>query len=194
MKHPATVPVTLPKVSLPPDDIESEIQEAAIRVARQRTIRLGRDAWQAVQRTQSFPAWIAVGRALQIGRDIAGRASGTTTGRHYAHAFYNWADRSGFAGMSKEARWSAVDLVENLPAIEAWRSTLSEKECKRLVNPLSNCRKWRRSLEPKPEPDCVALAQAALDRFLACMHALPPEQAAPFWRDVQDQAMRLATE
>jgi hypothetical protein len=72
--------------------------------------------------------------------------------------------------MTKEARWSAVDLVENLSAIEQWRSTLSEKDRRRLVHPLSNVRRWRRSLAPKPEPDRAALAQAALDRFLACVH------------------------
>ena len=44
------------------------------------------------------------------------RASGATTGKHYGQVFYDWADRSGFTGMTKEARWGAVDLVDCLSA------------------------------------------------------------------------------
>ena len=90
--------------------------------------------------------------------------------------------------MNKEARWAAVDLVENLTAVERWLATLPERQRKSLIHPLSVMRRWRRSLTPKPEPDCVALAQAALDRFLSCMSALSPEQAAPFWQAVHGQS------
>ena len=117
-KGPVTTPVTLPTIVLPPDDIECEIKEAAARVSQQRTIRLGLDAWRLTQKSASFENWKLIGAALQIGRSVAVRASGTTTGKHYARSFYDWANRYGFAGMNKEARWAAVDLVENLSAVE----------------------------------------------------------------------------
>jgi hypothetical protein len=36
--------------------------------------------------------------------------------------------------------------------------------------------------------DAVAKAQAAWSRFVSCVEALPPAQAAPLWRDAQAQA------
>ena len=136
-------------------------------IAERRVIRAGVDAWRMTKKAASFENWRLIGKALRIGRGVAVRASGTTTGKHYARSFYDWANRYGFAGMTKEARWSRVTLPEN--------------EQRRLVHPLANLRRWRRSLAPKPEPDCVALAQAALDRFLACMSALSPDEAVPLW-------------
>jgi hypothetical protein len=104
-------PISLPALSLPDDD--QEIAEAAARVTERRIIRIGRDAWESISKAESgsFENWKLIGRALQIGRGVAVRASGAKTGKHYAQAFYDWADQYGFAGINKESRWSAVDLV-----------------------------------------------------------------------------------
>ena len=161
-KQPATVPVTLPRVYLPESDDQTIAEEAAALIAERRVIRAGVDAWRLTQKSASFENWKLIGAALQVGRGVAVRASGTTTGKHYSRSFYDWANRYGFAGMNKEARWAAVDLVENLTAVEHWLATLPERQRKSLIHPLSVMRRWRRSLTPRPEPDCVALAQAAL--------------------------------
>ena len=129
-RQPVTAAVTLPKVMLPEIDdqaIAEEAKAAAIRIAERRVIRQGRDAWSEIKKAQSFAGWVAVGRALQIGRGIAVRASGADTGKHYSRYFYAWADENGFTGMHKGDRWAAVDLVENLSAVEQWRSTLPRK-------------------------------------------------------------------
>jgi hypothetical protein len=110
--------------------------------------------------------------------------------------FYAWADRYGFAGMNKEARWSVVDLIENLTAVGQWLATLPERQRKSLIHPLSVMRRWRRSLTPpKVETDAVTKAEAAWTRFVALMETLPPDQAMPLWQTVQSEATaHLATQ
>jgi hypothetical protein len=181
---------SMPALSLPPDD-DYEIEEAAARVAERRIIRNGQEAWHLTQKTASFENWRAIGQALTIGRNIAVRASGATTGKHYAKAFYSWADRHGFDGMHKSDRWAAVDLTENIEAIETWRTTLSEKDRRRLAHPLSNLRAWRRETgqtKTRCANDALKAAEIAWHRFVACVEALPPDQAAPLWQAAQAQA------
>ena len=45
-------PITLPRFNLPPLDLETEIREAAAKVAERRIIRNGLDAWRAIGRAQ----------------------------------------------------------------------------------------------------------------------------------------------
>jgi hypothetical protein len=71
--------VTLPVVSLAPDnekEIEREIAEAALRVSQTKIIRAGLDAWQLVTKAESFDGWLAIGRALAVGKAHALKVSG----------------------------------------------------------------------------------------------------------------------
>ena len=79
-------------------------------------------------------------------------------------------------------------MDENAAATVAWR--LSEKDRRRLVHPLSNVRRWRAATRDQGAhaDDRVKAAAAAWRRFVSLMEALPPDQAAPLWRDVQRQA------
>jgi hypothetical protein len=108
-------------------------------------------------------------------------------GRAYCAAFNGWLQTHHF-DIEKTVRSAALDLIENLPAIEQWRSTLPERQRRRLVHPLSVTRRWRTATAPKATPDAVATAEAAWRRFVACMNSLPPDQAAPFWKAAQAQA------
>lgn len=93
--------------------------------------------------------------------------------------------------MAKSVRSVAIELHENVHAIEAWRATLPERQRRRLVHPLSVTRRWKASLahgEAKCPQDLKREAAAAWRRFVACMEALPPDQAAPLWQAVQAQA------
>jgi hypothetical protein len=58
-------PITMPPVSLPPLDIKTIEAEAKEAAARVRVIRAGRDAWEAVNKAQSFEGWKRIG-----GRDL----------------------------------------------------------------------------------------------------------------------------
>src|SRR5450759_3602226 len=88
--------------------------------------------------------------------------------------------------MPKSTRSVALELNENIFAIEQWRATLTDKERRRCVHPLYNVRRWR--AKNKTESDDAAKAAAAWRRFVACMEALPPDQAAPLWQAAQAQA------
>jgi hypothetical protein len=48
--------------------------------------------------------------------------------------------------MQKSVRSVAIELAENITAIEQWRSTLDERTRRRLVHPLSNVARWKASL------------------------------------------------
>ena len=184
-------PVTLPKLNLPPLDVEAEA-EAAEAAARVKTIRLGRDAWEQIAKSGSFSGWTAVGKALAVGRDFALRVTRANRpeGRRYCAEFSAWIEAHGFAGIQKSVRSVAIELAENIDAIEAWRSTLDERARRRLVHPLSNVRRWRASTahNGKSPTDLRRDAKAAWARFRSCLEGLPADQAAPLWQSVAAEA------
>jgi len=189
-------PITLPKLAFldqaPPEDAS----EIAARFAEQRIIRAGVESWQAIGRADSFENWKSIGKALAIGRTHALRVTGANRpmGRRYSRVFCEWVARHGFDRMPKSVRSVALELNENIAAIEAWRSTLSHREQRRCVHPLSNVRRWRKATTPAPiAPDTandpVKAATAAWRRFVTSMELLPPDQAAPLWQAAQAHAI-----
>jgi hypothetical protein len=140
------VAVSLPMFRLPPFDDSEDRKELAERLSERRTIRAGRDAWEQIARAQSFRAWVDVGKALLIGKARAQRLAGQADSwreRNYIYEFSKWMRAHGFGGMAKSVRSVAIELAENLPAIEAWRATLPERQRRRLIHPLSNVRRWK---------------------------------------------------
>ena len=101
-----------------------------------------------------------------------------------------WIEAHGFAGIQKSVRSVAIELAENIDAIEAWRSTLDERARRRLVHPLSNVRRWRASTahNAKSPTDLRRDAKAAWARFRSCLEGLPADQAAPLWQSVAAEA------
>ncbi len=170
--------------------VPDETRQAAARFAEQRTIRAGIEAWTAITKAESFEGWKAIGRALQVGRDHALRATGANApmGRRYSTAFCDWIKQHHFDRMPKSTRSVALELNENIAAIEAWRSTLTEKQRRRCVHPLSNVRRWRSATAQAKSIDAHRAATAAWRRFVACVEMLSPDQAAPLWRDIQAAA------
>jgi hypothetical protein len=190
--------VTLPRISFlyQPDAIEIEAAEAAAKVGRERTIRAGLDAWASIQKAESFDGWKRIGAALAIGRTHALRLTGANRpmGRTYSLAFNSWIREHRFDSMAKPVRSWALALNENLDAIEEWRRALSDRDRRRLVNPQSVVKRWQRATaQPpaKPADDPAQAAAQAWRRFVACVEALPPDQAAPFWQLAQAQAGAL---
>ena len=96
--------------------------------------------------------------------------------------------------MAKSVRSVAIELHENAKAIEAWRATLSERERKRLVHPLSNVRRWRAATthNGKWRQDFTRDAIAAWRRFVSCVEALPKDQATPVWQAALAEAQIAA--
>jgi hypothetical protein len=174
-------PVTLPELpclKTPVDDEEARRANAA-RFAELRTIRAGVECWQEIGRTGSFESWVKIGKALQVGRSHALRASASNrpTGQRYCRIFSAWLDEHGFNGIEKTVRSAALDLVEHLAEIESWRATLDDKRRRQLRHPLSNVAAWRKAKAKSADP--LRAAALAWRRFVACVEALPAEQALP---------------
>jgi hypothetical protein len=191
-------PVALVKLHLPDIDTSVEIKEAAERIATTRIIRQGRDAWQAIGKTESFDAWKSIGAALAVGKRHALKVTGANPawGRNYSREFGAWMKQHGFDSIVKSVRSVAIELHENANAIEAWRATLPERQRKRLVHPLSNVRRWRVSLNHGTEKcpaDLKRDAVAAWRRFVSCVKSLPPDQAAPLWQAALAEAQSAMT-
>jgi hypothetical protein len=127
------------------------------------TVRIGKEAWQRLIRTHNgLFDWIAVGRAHEIGRADAMREAGVNRphGHRYKKAFGAWLKRPGFHNMDKGDRARLFLVMDNLAAIEQWRTGLGLTEQMRLNHPSSVWRKWQVSTkspaatagERKPSP------------------------------------------
>jgi hypothetical protein len=99
-----------------------------------RTIRAGRDAWQAIGKAESFEAWRSIGAALAVGKAHALRVTGANraAGQRYCREFGKWVREYGFDQMPKSTRSVAILLHENAIAIEEWRATLPQRQRRRL--------------------------------------------------------------
>jgi len=102
-------------------------------------------------------------------------------GQLYAKCFNKWCSDHGFGSMRASTRSWCLALNTNLPAIEKWRASLSERERARLRDPQSIVKRWQKATAPKAKPDALAKAEAAWKSFIGCMNALPADQAAPLW-------------
>lgn len=183
-------PVTLPQFDLPDIDLEREVAAAAERVAMQRTIRQGRDAWMTITKSESFENWKTIGTALAIGKAHALKVTQANAawGRNYSREFSSWLKQYGFTGMRPSDRSIAIELVENLPSIEQWRNGLPERERHRLRSAQANVRRWRAATthNGKCPQDIRRDARALWKRFVFCLEALPEVEAADLRKVAQD--------
>jgi len=186
-------PVTLPRLQTLAQVYDDSDEQKAIAadIASRRIVREGREAWQLIHKAESFEAWKAIGAALAIGRDHALKSTGANRpmGRRYSWAFSAWAKSAGFHGMRPATRSWALALHENGAAIEQWRSGLTERERKRLINPQSCVKRWQRTQGNgyRCPQDLKTEAVAAWRRFVRCVSAMPADQAAQVWEAVRNE-------
>jgi hypothetical protein len=185
-------PVTLPaleSLKAPLVDDGAERREVADKFAEYRTVRAGVECWQAISTVNTFEARTKIGKSLLVGRDHALRATGANrpAGQIYCKAFSAWITKHGFNGIEKTVRSAALDLVEHLAEIEAWRLRLGEKRQRQPKHPLSNVAAWRKATQVK-STDPYKAAVLAWRRFCACVTALPADEARPLWATAQAQA------
>jgi hypothetical protein len=187
-------PVALPALEFlkkgPPVDDEPERKEIAAKFLEARIIKTGVECWQAIGRAESFEAWVKIGKALQIGRDYSLKATGANRpmGQIYCKTFGAWLAKCGFGAIEKSVRSAALDLVEHLAEIEAFRATLSDKRQRQLKHPLSNVAAWRKATAQAKGTDLHRAATLAWRRFVACVEALPADEARPLWRLIAAEA------
>jgi hypothetical protein len=162
-------PPTLPRLVFTAG--QDDPREAAERIVTTRIIRAGRDAWAAIGKAESFEAWKVIGAALMVGRNIALRKTfaNRPQGPRYCRELGKWCREYGFGGIHKSIRTAALDLHENIAAIELWRATLPERKRKRMQGPWQNVQQWRAATQQPQAPcitDKVKAAEIAWRRLL----------------------------
>lgn len=119
-----------------------------------------RRALARIHNDSHWQDWIAIGRALVAGRDEAMRKAGTNApqGPPYRRAYAAWLDAAGLdlSGINPPAKAALYELVDNLPAVERWRATLTATERHESTHPRAVLRRWRAATTPPPPPDPTA--------------------------------------
>src|SRR6476660_1000400 len=128
LAHCEARPVTLPRVDIA-FDAEQEARERAAHFTECRIIKEAQDCWNEINRANSFENWKRIGAALSVGKNrslFISRAN-RAMGRTYSREFNQWIVEHRFDGMAKSLRSVAIELHENIHAIEQWRTTLTDK-------------------------------------------------------------------
>jgi hypothetical protein len=97
---------------------------------------------------QNWNCWIDVGNALVLLRQEAMANAGTNrpVGSAY-NRFFGAKVRDERLEFDKSDRFRLFEVMDNLPAIEAWRETLPLTELRRFNHPSTVIRRWKRATE-----------------------------------------------
>ena len=103
-------------------------------------------AWARVKRAHSrmWPEWMTIGEGLLEGRRWAMQQAGTNKpeGKGYVLAYGEWLKRYKVDDMDKSDRAKLLQLMEERPAVEEWRATLTDYERRNCNSPAVVLRKW----------------------------------------------------
>ncbi|MEH2547136.1 hypothetical protein V1283_003781 [Bradyrhizobium sp. AZCC 2262] len=123
-------------------------------------IETGRQAWQRLRERERklWQDWMQVGHALQVGRTEALKAAGTNVpfGKVYTRFMAEWLRANQFDDIGQQVRYRLLQCMENIAAIEKWRSTLDEQRLRRFNHPDSVWSHWRQSTAIKANRKPVA--------------------------------------
>jgi hypothetical protein len=110
-------------------------------------VRLGQEAWGRLQADRTWEDWLAIGKAIQIGRHHAMVAAkqNRPAGSRYENLFGDWLRENGFDTLDKAARKRLLDCLEHRAEIEAWRQTLPTNKRMQLNHPSSVWRNWQKA-------------------------------------------------
>jgi DNA repair exonuclease SbcCD ATPase subunit len=134
---------------------------------RENVIQQGIDAWHQLKK--SWEHWRMVGKALLVGREWAMHHAGTNRpeGKGYNQAFGGWLERYKLNDIDQGDRHRLLEVMDNLDKIEGWRAGLTEGERRKLNNPSTVLRKWRKATavpaEEKPKKDTLSESVRKLD-------------------------------
>jgi hypothetical protein len=127
-------------VCSPPRELEVSVAEA---------VDAGRAAWQRIRDhgRMAWDDWLAVGRALVIGRaeTMAKANSNRPLGSRYNRLMGAWLKQHGLDGIDNQQRYRAIQCIENLQAIDAWRAALDDRKKRSLNHPGACWHAWKRS-------------------------------------------------
>jgi uncharacterized small protein (DUF1192 family) len=113
-------------------------------------------AWGRTKKAQArmWGDWMTIGEGLREGRRWAMQQAGTNKpeGKGYVTAFGEWIRRFKVDDMDKSDRAKLLQLMEERPAVEEWRATLTDHERRNLNNPTIAWRKWTAATRVKKPP------------------------------------------
>ena len=110
-------------------------------------------AWGRLKRSQScmWSEWMTFGEGLLAGRRWAMHQAGTNKpeGKGYVLAFNEWLRRWKVHDLDKSDRAKLLQLMEERPAVEEWRASLTSQEQRELNNPTVVWRRWKTLERPR---------------------------------------------
>jgi hypothetical protein len=116
-------------------------------------LRIGEEALDAVR--QTFDNWMAVARALDLGRVRAMAETGANDiqDRHYQKAFSRWLDKhpkfNDRAGLPRVTRMWLLRCLDHLGDILAWRRSRGAAELVKYNFPETVFKRWARAENPE---------------------------------------------
>src|SRR5580704_3659629 len=115
----------------------------------ERGVERGRQAWKSLRNDETFEKWIAIGRAIEIGRVETMRLlhSNRPAGAQWSRVFGAWLAENGFDEIDKGVRSRLQTCLDNLPAIEMWRQNIGLGQRLQLNHPNTVWRKWQAAKE-----------------------------------------------
>jgi hypothetical protein len=130
-------------------------------------VRLGVEAAGRLAADHHYVDWIAVGRAVAVGRTEAMREAHTNKpeGRGYAEAMHRWLKCTGLVNVigDKATRTRLLDLIEHHDQVEVWRKTLPFNKQLELNHPNTVWRHWKKAtIIPHPDKKTVPSPVAKL--------------------------------
>jgi hypothetical protein len=120
----------------------------ALREARREIASLRAQLAAALAQTpvaKNWNDWLMVGEALRVGRRLSMHRAGTNrpAGKGYAQEFSRWLVANRLDDMDGADRVKLLVVMDNLPAIEAWRLSLTDAKRMTLNHPATVLRNWR---------------------------------------------------
>jgi hypothetical protein len=117
------------------------------REIREFCIKRGREAWQrhVHKGGATWSDWMAIGEALLVGHQdaMAATEANHPIGHRYDSEFGTWLTCHRFDAIDAGDRTRLIEVMDNLPAIEAWRAALTLTARLRLNHPSNVLRKWK---------------------------------------------------
>jgi hypothetical protein len=141
-------------------------------------------AWTRVKKAQTrmWGEWMTIGEGLLEGRRWAMQQANTNRpeGKGFVTAYSEWLHKYRVDDMHKADRAKLLQLMEERPAVEEWRATLTDADRRSLNHPTHVWRKWTAATRVrKPRADRRQLpASATIEQQGAYIAELEEELAA----------------
>jgi hypothetical protein len=112
-------------------------------------VAIGAAAWARLRDHDraTWSDWLAVARALAVGRTTALNIAGANRpiGTRYNLAMASWLRENDLADVVAQERYRLFLILRNLDAVEKWRAGLDEGQRRRLNHPNAVWSHWRRA-------------------------------------------------